>query len=84
MPVLLLIVFILALIKKIKPYDNFIDGTKSAIPIAFNLFPYLTAIFILTELFIPQYQEYCYQQLFLKFLRLYQFLIQPFLEICYC
>ena len=51
MPVLLLIVFILAMIKKIKPYDNFIDGTKSAIPIAFNLFPYLTAIFILTELF---------------------------------
>ena len=50
-PLLILAVFIIAFIKKIKPYDSFIEGAKSAVPFAVNLFPYLVCIFILTELF---------------------------------
>ena len=50
-PLLFLTVFIIAFIKKIKPYDSFVEGAKSAVPFAVNLFPYLVCIFILTELF---------------------------------
>ncbi|MBO5285342.1 MAG: spore maturation protein [Clostridia bacterium] len=50
-PVLFLIIIATSLIKKVKPYDAFISGAKSAIPFAVNLFPYLACIFILTELF---------------------------------
>ena len=50
-PVLFLIIMITAIIKKVKPYDAFIQGAKSAIPFAVNVFPYLVGIFILTELF---------------------------------
>lgn len=50
-PVLFLIIFIFALIKKVKPYDAFTLGAKSAVPFAVNIFPYLVSIFVLTELF---------------------------------
>lgn len=50
-PLLFLTVFIIAFIKKFKPYDSFVEGAKSAVPFAVNLFPYLVCIFILTELF---------------------------------
>ncbi|MBQ8427494.1 MAG: spore maturation protein [Clostridia bacterium] len=50
-PVLFLIIFIFALIKKVKPYDAFTLGAKSAIPFATSVFPYLVSIFVLTELF---------------------------------
>lgn len=50
-PLLFIIIFIYAVIKKVKPYDAFTDGVKSAIPFAINIFPYLVSIFILTELF---------------------------------
>ena len=50
-PLLFLTVFVIAFIKKIRPYDSFVEGAKSAIPFALNLFPYLVCIFILTELF---------------------------------
>jgi spore maturation protein B len=50
-PALFLIIFISALIKKVKPYDAFTSGTKSAIPFAQSIFPYLVSIFVLTELF---------------------------------
>ncbi len=50
-PILFLVIFIFALIKKVKPYDAFTFGVKSAIPYAINIFPYLVSIFILTELF---------------------------------
>lgn len=51
MPALFLAIIIYAILKKVKPYESFVNGAKSAIPFAVNLFPYLTAIFILTELF---------------------------------
>lgn len=50
-PVFLLIVLIYALIKKVKPYDAFTEGAKSAIPFAISIFPYLTSIFVMTALF---------------------------------
>ena len=50
-PVLFLIIFIYSLIKKVKPYDAFTQGAKSAIPFAVSVFPYLVSIFVLTELF---------------------------------
>ena len=50
-PVLFLAIFIFAVIKKVKPYDAFTLGAKSAIPFAVSIFPYLVSIFVLTELF---------------------------------
>ena len=50
-PVLFLVIFVFALIKKVKPYDAFTNGAKSAIPFAVSVFPYLVSIFVLTELF---------------------------------
>ena len=49
-PLLFGFIFIFAFIKKVKPYDAFIDGAKSAVPFAVSVFPYLVAIFILTEI----------------------------------
>lgn len=39
------------MIKKVKPYDCFVDGVKSSVPFVIGIFPYLVAIFILCELF---------------------------------
>ncbi|MBO7344743.1 MAG: spore maturation protein [Clostridia bacterium] len=50
-PLLFIFIFLYALIKKVKPYTAFTDGAKTAIPFAVSVFPYLVAIFVLTELF---------------------------------
>ena len=50
-PALFLIIFLYAIIKKVKPYDAFTQGAKSAVPFAVSIFPYLVSIFVLTELF---------------------------------
>ena len=50
-PILFLTIFIVAIVKKVKPYDAFTLGAKSAIPFAVSIFPYLVTIFVLTELF---------------------------------
>lgn len=50
-PVLFLFIFIYSIFKKVKPYDTFTTGVKDAIPFAVSIFPYLVAIFVLTELF---------------------------------
>ena len=50
-PLFFILIFVLAFVKKVKPYDSFTDGVKSAIPFAVNIFPYLVSIFVLTELF---------------------------------
>lgn len=49
-PTLILLVFIYAIIKKVNLYDAFSDGIKQAFPLIVSIFPYLTAIFIMTEL----------------------------------
>ena len=50
-PVFFIIILIYSLVKKVKPYDAFTEGAKSAIPFAVSIFPYLVSIFVLTELF---------------------------------
>ena len=50
-PLLFAFIFIYAMLKKVKPYDAFTEGAKSALPFALSVFPYLVSIFILTELF---------------------------------
>ena len=50
-PIFFIFIFVFAFIKKVKPYDTFTDGVKSAIPFAVQIFPYLVSIFALTELF---------------------------------
>ena len=50
-PVLFLIILIYSALKKVKPYDAFTLGAKSAVPFAVNVFPFLVSIFVLCELF---------------------------------
>lgn len=50
-PVMFLLILGYALYKKVRPYDAFVSGAGQAIPFAVKLFPYLAAIFVLTELF---------------------------------
>ena len=50
-PLFFILIFIFAFIKKVKPYDTFTEGVKSAVPFAVSIFPYLVSIFVLTELF---------------------------------
>ena len=50
-PILILLILVYSLFKKVKPYDAFTTGAKSALPFATSIFPYLVSIFVLTELF---------------------------------
>ncbi len=50
-PLLFILIFAFAIFKKVKPYESFTFGAKSAIPFALSIFPYLVSIFVLTELF---------------------------------
>ena len=50
-PLLIVIILFFSILKKVKPYDAFTEGVKSAIPFATSIFPFLASIFILTELF---------------------------------
>ena len=50
-PILFLFIFLFASFKKVKPYETFTEGAKSAVPLAISIFPYLVSIFVLTELF---------------------------------
>ena len=51
LPALFLALFLFALVKKVRLYDSFAAGAKSALPMIAALFPYLAAILILSELF---------------------------------
>ena len=50
-PVLILFLSVYARFKGVKLYDAITEGIKGAIPLSISLFPYLAAIFIMTELF---------------------------------
>ena len=50
-PVLFLVILVYSAFKKVKPYDAFTLGAKSALPFATSIFPYLVSIFVLMELF---------------------------------
>lgn len=51
LPALFLLLFVYALIKRVKLYDCFTGGVKEAFPLVLSLFPYLAAILMLSELF---------------------------------
>lgn len=51
LPVLFLLIFITAIVEKVKPYDAFLEGVKKAVPFAVSIFPYLCAVFVISELF---------------------------------
>lgn len=50
-PLIFISVFIFALIKKVKIYDEFSAGVKDALNFVFSLLPCLAAIFMMCELF---------------------------------
>ena len=50
-PLLFLITFVFAHLRKVKVYNAFTEGVQGAIPLIVDIFPYITVIFMLTELF---------------------------------
>ena len=50
-PIIFILLFIYCTVKKINVYDCFVSGAKKSLPLVYSLFPYLVAIFILSELF---------------------------------
>lgn len=51
LPVLILLLFIYAFIKKVPAYETFSEGAKEALQMCFRLFPFLIAIFLAVTLF---------------------------------
>lgn len=49
-PVILLAILVVGLVKKVNVYDGFVCGAKKALPLAINMFPYLAAVFVMTNL----------------------------------
>lgn len=43
-------VFVFALIRKVKVYDSFVAGAKGAVRLVVSVFPYMAAMFLLSEL----------------------------------
>lgn len=50
-PVIFIVVFIFAVIKKVRVYDEFSQGIAEAVKFTFSLLPCLAAIFMMCELF---------------------------------
>ncbi len=50
-PSILVLLVLFATIKRLNVYDAFVDGGKESLSLVKDVFPYLTAIFILIELF---------------------------------
>ncbi len=50
-PLLFFAVFLYARIKKVKVYSAFTKGAKEGLDLTLSLFPYLAAVFLLSELF---------------------------------
>ena len=49
-PVLFLALFAFANIKKVNTYQTFVDGAKKSLPLIFDIFAYIVAIFVIIEL----------------------------------
>lgn len=50
-PILLIITFVYAAIKKVPLYDSFAEGIKDSLKLVVSIFPYICAMFICLELF---------------------------------
>ena len=49
-PLLFLVSFLIAAIRKVKVYDSFTEGVKGAIPLILSVFPYIVAVTMLCKL----------------------------------
>ena len=49
-PIFILFLLVFSFFKKINAYDSFVSGSKQAIDLCINTFPYLVAIFSIVEL----------------------------------
>lgn len=49
-PIILLAIPVVGLVKKVNVYDGFVCGAKKALPLAVSMFPYLAAVFVMTNL----------------------------------
>ena len=49
LPVLILLTFVYAKIKKVNVYNSFINGAKQSIPLVVSIFPYLVTIMIMVQ-----------------------------------
>ncbi len=49
-PLLFLLSFLIAAIKKVKVYDSFTEGIKGAIPLILSIFPYIVGVTMLCKL----------------------------------
>ena len=51
-PVLIFVLLVVATFKKnTKPYNSFVDGAKQSLPLIFDIFAYIVAVFIFIEIF---------------------------------
>ncbi|MDE6870458.1 MAG: spore maturation protein, partial [Clostridia bacterium] len=51
LPIFILLVIVIAFIKKVPIYDNFVKGSKESLSIVLSIFPYICAVLIAVELF---------------------------------
>lgn len=51
LPVLLVLLFVYCAIKKVRPYECFLSGTKDALSLVKDVFPYIATIFVCISLF---------------------------------
>ena len=49
-PIFIIFLLIYSLVKRINAYDSFVEGSKQAVDLCINTFPYLVAIFSIVEL----------------------------------
>ena len=49
-PLIFIVSFLFASLKKVKVYDSFVEGAKKAIPLIISIFPYLATITMLSML----------------------------------
>lgn len=50
-PVLIVALLAYAIIKNNKPYNSFVEGAKQSLPLIFDIFAYIVAVFIFIEVF---------------------------------
>jgi spore maturation protein B len=51
-PILIFVLLVCATIKKgEKPYKSFVEGAKQSLPLVFDIFAYITAVFVFIEIF---------------------------------
>lgn len=48
-PVLIVVLFVYATVKRVNVYDSFVDGAKQSLPTAVGVFPYLFATFLMVN-----------------------------------